>query len=154
MEDNSQSSLPTSSISVMSANSETLNITPSNYETENSQDNSRHTLPHSDSPLPDSLTSSPVYQHKPQHYSTDIFKGLNPNLVINRLDDHILVLDVLKQWGKSTKWKLFVKEDPVDKKPAATPQESSTMIDSLSKSKSSTHKAPILICASEKNNGI
>ena len=110
---------------------------------------------------PASLPLSPL--QPAQHYSSQIFKELNPNLAINRLDDNFLVLDILKRWGKSAKWKFFVKEDLANKQSKGnisdishqeTVVTSVTTSDSLVTTKSNTHKAPILICASEKNSGI
>ena len=89
-----------------------------------------------------------------------MLKGLNPNLAINKLNDNCVVLDILTRWGKSAKWKFFVKEDAVDKRPKGhnsnvdhqEPLISEAITDSLLKS--NIHKAPILICASEKNTSI
>lgn len=97
--------------------------------------------------------------------SPRVLKGLlNPNSVINRLDDNILVMDILKRWGKNAKWKFFVKEDPVDKKaktgePNGEPITTDVHLPETETeqnkpdSSGNTHK-PILICASEKNHGI
>jgi hypothetical protein len=103
-------------------------------------------------------------------YASQMFKGLvNSNLAITKLGDDILVIDILKRWGKSTKWKFFVKEDALDRKPPAVRSGSKLGLSSSGGSGSgavsvpppapfpktkSNHKAPILICASEKNSGI
>ncbi len=76
--------------------------------------------------------------------ASQMFKGLiKPNLAITRLDDDILVMDILQKWGKSGKWRFFVKEDILDVGNGKS-----------HKAKPNDHKAPILICASERNSGI
>lgn len=89
-----------------------------------------------------------------------MFKGLlSPNLAINRLEDNILVVEILKRWGKNAKWKFFVKEDPAQKNSGRNNQGEQSSESPVSEvaddkspiSKSNLHKAPILICASEQN---
>lgn len=90
-----------------------------------------------------------------KHISSQMFKGLNPHSVITRLDDNILISNILQKWEKSTKWKFFVKEDLIEERVKEYNNNSQQVGKSITlKSKSNIHKAPILICTSEKNSSI